>query len=91
MKINNTKQKINGNIKNNIPSKEKDIYWITAEREKGDYPMPNKNSGKWLVFEHINKIDEVWEKIKFATEEGLLGYASKVSIIVVESNSCLTI
>lgn len=35
--------------------------------------------GKFLIFEDASEIDEVWEKIKGATEDGRLGGSSKVS------------
>ena len=36
-------------------------------------------SGKWLVFVSRENVDEVWEKIRNATEAGRLGTGSKVS------------
>src|SRR3972149_11098238 len=88
VKTTKSKQKIIGsNLKGNIPSQEKDAYWIYTERKKGKYPIQTENSGKWLVFEDINKIDEVWEKIKAATEDGLLGNASKVATAKVNPNA----
>ncbi len=61
------------------PMDEMDAYWIYAYRLTGKYPKPNKNCGKWLVFKSVAEIDSVWEKIKLATEVGLLGSASKVA------------
>ena len=61
------------------PSVVTDAYWISATRLKGEYPKSNKNSGKWLVFVSNDKVDNLWEKIKLATENGLLGNASKVA------------
>lgn len=61
------------------PSEEKNVYWIYAERKVGGYPYPTERSGKWLIFVDPEDVDEVWAKIKKATEEGKLGYASKVS------------
>jgi len=61
------------------PSKVKDAYWIYAERKKGKYPKLTTKAGKWLIFVSIQEVDKVWEKIKRATEEGLLGSSSKVS------------
>jgi hypothetical protein len=37
------------------------------------------NNGKWLVFVPQEFIDVTWDTIKTATENGLLGPASKVS------------
>ncbi len=62
-----------------FPSIVTDTYWLYAKRKKGNYPAHTFNGGKWLVFVDVNKIDEVWSKIKTATENGLLGVESKVS------------
>ncbi len=61
------------------PSEVTDVYWIYAIRKIGAYPSATDQSGKWLVFVHVSQIDEVWAKIKKATEEGKLGGSSKVS------------
>lgn len=61
------------------PSEVMDIYWIYAERKKGGYSRSTLQSGKWLVFVDAGDVDEVWAKIKRATEEGRLGDRSKVA------------
>jgi hypothetical protein len=61
------------------PSEVTDVYWIYAKREKGRYPKPTIKSGKWLVFVAPKNVDEVWAKIKKATEEGKLGNDAKVA------------
>jgi len=61
------------------PSEVADVYWIYAWSKKGEYPKPTPRSGKCLVFVDIKNVDEVWAKIKKATEEGRLGGCSKVS------------
>ena len=61
------------------PSEVIDKPWIYAHRLTGEYPKPNVNSGKWLVFVHIDEVDELWDEIKQATESGKLGHASKVA------------
>src|SRR5262245_15869141 len=60
------------------PSEETDVYWLHAARKTGSYPASTENCGKWLVFVPLSQIDEVWAKIKLATEEGRLGSAAKV-------------
>jgi hypothetical protein len=60
------------------PSKITDVYWIRAIRKIGEYPKPTK-SGKWLIFVPIGNVDEVWAKIKKATEDGKLGSSAKVA------------
>lgn len=63
-----------------LPSSTMKSYWIYARRNKGRYQLDNpETSGKWLLFIHRSAIDRAWKKIKQATEEGLLGSASKVS------------
>lgn len=61
------------------PSHVTDAYWLHAERKSGTYPVASKNRGKWLVFVPLSEIDEVWAKIKLATEEGRLGSSAKVA------------
>jgi len=61
------------------PSEITEVYWIYAERRKGEYPEPTLRSGKWLVFVDKNDVDEVWDKIKKAVEEGKLGSDAKVA------------
>ena len=61
------------------PSQVTDAYWIYAKRRKGKYPKPTLKSGKWLVFVNERDVDEVWAKLKKATEEGKLGSSAKVA------------
>ncbi len=61
------------------PSEEFDIDWLPAERLKGKYPDRLKNSGKWLVFVPLANLDDLWAKIKTATEKGLLGNHAKTA------------
>jgi hypothetical protein len=61
------------------PSEEINVYWLHAEREEGDYPEQTSRSGKWLIFVNVENVDEAWEKVKNATEQGKLGFASKVA------------
>ncbi|MGD0486033.1 MAG: putative phosphothreonine lyase domain-containing protein [Syntrophorhabdales bacterium] len=61
------------------PSQVTDKYWLYAERKNGDYPAATPNSGKWLIFAPISQIDEVWIRIKHATEHGRLGDSAKVA------------
>lgn len=61
------------------PSEVTDSYWLLAARKAIAYPAATENSGKWLIFAPISQVDEVWAKIKFATEEGKLGSSAKVA------------
>lgn len=64
---------------NRNPSEVNDAYWILAFNEKDNYKIKRGNSGKWLVFEHISEIDNLWLKIREATVNGQLGGSSKTS------------
>jgi hypothetical protein len=46
------------------PSEVDEVYWIYAERKKGEYPKSTARSGKWLIFVEREKVDDVWFKIK---------------------------
>lgn len=61
------------------PSEVTNVYWLFAERRKGKYLSHTSRGGKWLIFVPIKDIDEVWDKIKKATEEGKLGSSAKVA------------
>jgi Domain of unknown function (DUF1917) len=61
------------------PSKTTDTPWISALRESGEYPPHSANGGKWLIFVPLEKVDEVWDQIRIATEEGRLGGEAKVA------------
>jgi len=68
-------------------SEVKDVYWLYATRLTGTYPPDSANSGKWLIFRHESHIDELWVKIKQATENGILGRSSKVATAKPNSNA----
>lgn len=66
-------------ICNENPSQVMNVYWLFAERKQGKYPPHSENGGKWLIFAPIARIDNMWSKIKSATEEGRFGKLSKVA------------
>jgi len=76
--IRNQKQISNG-YSNKKPSMTKDIYWIYSSNNLDNYPDTTERSGKWLIFEHISTIDDLWIKIQKALKEGKLGKIAKVS------------
>jgi hypothetical protein len=84
------KKILNDFFSNTKPSEEIEAYWIYASRQKGSYPKSNANSGKWLIFVSVDNIDTVWEKIKLATESGLLGGGSKVSTAKPNPNAAIS-
>ena len=62
------------------PSKNTTEYWIYAEGlGEGCYQDGQTYVGKWLIFVPRESVDEVWERIRQATEIGGLGIAAKVS------------
>ena len=62
-----------------VPSQITDEYWLYAVRKRGQYPKATARSGKWLVFVPVAQVDEVWAKIREATEKGCLGDSAKVA------------
>lgn len=61
------------------PSKEMYSYWIPARPSKKIDNLNNSKFGKWLIFVPVKDIDKVWEQIKIATEQNLLGFSSQSS------------
>ncbi len=61
------------------PAQVVDVPWLFAERKAGDCPSHTERGGKWLLFAPVAQVDEVWAKIKQATEAGLLGSLAKVA------------
>ena len=54
------------------------LFWEYADApDAPNVPIPR--SGKWLLFASSAYHDEVWSKIKDATEAGRLGYAAKTT------------
>ncbi|MGV8171655.1 MAG: putative phosphothreonine lyase domain-containing protein [Candidatus Woesearchaeota archaeon] len=70
---------------NNNPSKDEYGYWAYALNinklltRKSSKKSNLKNVGKWMVFVNIKDLDQTWQKVKIATEKGLLGDQSKCS------------
>ncbi len=61
------------------PSDYAAVYWIECKRKHGDYPAPTPDTGEWRIRLTVDNVDDVWAKVKKATEAGKLGYKSKVS------------
>lgn len=67
------------------PSKHTEEYWIYAyspkkfAKKERVVEQDKLKTGKWLVFVDKENIDKVWNKIKSATERGILGIGAKVS------------
>jgi len=62
------------------PSKTTAAPWIYAEgKGEGCYEDGQTYVGKWLIFVPRESVDEVWKRVKRATEAGRLGIEAKVS------------
>ena len=61
------------------PSQVSAVYWIEAKDASGRTPPPTPRSGQWLIRVNVTEVDEVWARVKQATEAGELGYKAKVS------------
>lgn len=59
------------------PSEVSAVYWIESKPRTPITPTPR--AGEWVIDTDITAVDALWEKIKAATEDGQLGYKSKVS------------
>ncbi len=64
-----------------IPSQNHDEYWIYTYFQSYQFKQPKheRESGKWLIFDHISEIDDTWKKVEVATIKGLLGPSAKVA------------
>lgn len=60
-----------------VPSSMNAVYWIES---KSLTPVPaiTPHAGEWLIETTAAEVDDLWTKIRQATEKGLLGYKSKV-------------
>ncbi len=68
------------------PSQTHDDYWVTADAPDDQRPYTER-SGKWLIFVPLDELDDAWEKVRKATEEGLLGDCSKAATALPNPNA----
>lgn len=61
-----------------IPSQVSGVYWIEAKCIVAT-PGPTSRAGFWRIQTTLDTVDDLWVKIKAATEAGQLGYKSKVA------------
>jgi hypothetical protein len=61
-----------------LPSNISAIYWIES-KPLGTALAITPRTGQWLIETTVTEVDDLWSKIRQATEEGRLGYKSKVS------------
>ncbi len=64
-----------------IPSQISDRYWLFELNEAYRFKKPREEraSGKWLIFDHAERIDALWEVISTAIKNGQLGPSAKVA------------
>jgi hypothetical protein len=69
-----------------VPSNISAVYWIES---KPLTPMPDltPRAGQWLIESSAAEVDDLWVKIREATEAGRLGYKSKVSTTAAKGQS----
>ncbi len=61
-----------------LPSNMNAIYWIESKPLTSMQTVTSR-AGEWLIETTVTEVDALWVKIRQATEEGRLGYKSKVS------------
>ena len=61
-----------------VPSSMSAMYWIES-KPLVSVPAVTPHAGEWLIETSAAEVDALWVKIRQATEEGRLGYKSKVS------------
>jgi hypothetical protein len=61
-----------------VPSSMNSVYWIESKPLTA-VSTPTPRAGEWLIETTAAEVDALWTKIRQATEEGRLGYKSKVS------------
>jgi hypothetical protein len=55
-------------------------YWVEAKRNAElDAPAPTSRAGEFRITTDVKHMDALWGAIQRATQEGKLGYKSKVS------------
>lgn len=68
------------------PMDEHKEYWLWAHRRVGTYPE-SVRSGKWMLFIPDTEINEAWDIIRTAVEEGKLGDTAKVATAKLNPNA----
>src|ERR1041385_1052245 len=61
-----------------IPSQVSGVYWIES-KPRDPQQAPASRAGEWLIPTDLSHVDDLWARIKAATENGTLGYKAKVS------------
>jgi len=61
-----------------VPSQISGAYWLES-KPAAPAQTPTARAGEWRIETTLAEVDALWESIKQATENGQLGYKSKVS------------
>jgi len=61
------------------PSEVAAVYWIEVKCQTDDCKSPTARAGQWVLDTIADQVDAQWALIREATEQGKLGYKSKVS------------
>ncbi|MCA0454387.1 MAG: DUF1917 domain-containing protein [Chloroflexi bacterium] len=69
-----------------LPSQVSGVYWIES-KPLGDVEPPTAHTGDWMITTTLEAVDALWITIRTATEQGLLGYKSKVATIATKGRS----
>lgn len=69
-----------------VPSNVSSVYWIESKPLESA-PIVTSRAGQWVIETRADVVDELWVKIRQATEAGRLGYKSKVSTFAVKGQS----
>lgn len=62
-----------------LPSQVPGVYWIETKAPPENAQSPTPRAGEWRIATTIEHIDDLWLKVKAATQAGKLGYKSKAS------------
>lgn len=60
------------------PSELTDSFWVYADGP-GDDDADPETVGKWMLFIPAEQVDQWWDRVKEATEGGILGIGAKVA------------
>lgn len=69
------------------PSEITAVYWVEAKCQTATCQQPTPQQGQWVLNTTVQNVDAAWAAIKQATEDGQLGYKSKVSTASRQQNN----
>ncbi|MBA3874241.1 MAG: DUF1917 domain-containing protein [Anaerolineae bacterium] len=69
-----------------VPSRMNAVYWIESKPLMANHVL-SPRTGEWRIETTFDKVDDLWAKIRKATEESQLGYKSKVSTSAAKGQS----